>query len=123
VDEPPHSFTRRVVGVGGVHAEHVHATMNIRVLVAVVPNQAIDDALRLLRGRRVIQVHQRLSMNAPSQDWKVFADSGDVQDRPWRRRVGGHTSLLMRQQATPAPVAAADALRYPSGPARAADDS
>jgi len=52
--------------------------MHVRVVVPVIVVQRVDHRLGLLRRRRAVQVHQRLSVHAPLQDWKVFADALNV---------------------------------------------
>src|SRR5581483_5161302 len=61
VEEPPYAFARRIVGLGGFDAERVDAAMDVRVFLGVVPHQTIDDRLRLLRGRGVVEIDERFT--------------------------------------------------------------
>ena len=90
VEEPSHALPRRVVRVGGLRAERVHAAMNVGVLLAVVPREPIDHRLRLLRRRRVVQVDERLAVDATAQNRKVRADGVDIRSSSRGGRNGSH---------------------------------
>src|SRR5712691_1145438 len=47
----------------GAVAQFVDTTMDIRIVLLVIVPQSVDDRPRFLRGRRVVQVEQWMSMN------------------------------------------------------------
>ena len=61
------------------HFEVVPAAMNVRVFFRVVPNQPVDDRLRLLRRRRVVEVDERLAADLARQNREVAANARDVE--------------------------------------------
>ena len=121
VEEPPHPFrapprthrSRRSLS-------EMHAAMDVRVLLAVVARQPSMHGLRLLRRRRVVEIDERLAVDALPENREVLADGGDVESR--LRAVaeadGRHRrpSLMLRPEAR-ARAAVADAPRRLTAPA------
>src|SRR5207248_935183 len=60
-------------------AEVVDAAMDVGVLRAVVILQRIEDGVRLVRGRAVIEIDQRLAVNLGGEDREVGAHLLDVE--------------------------------------------
>src|SRR6185437_10838221 len=56
----------------------VHPTMNIGVVALVVVRDRVYHLARLLRGRGIIQVHQRMTMHLLMKDREVRANALDV---------------------------------------------
>src|SRR5216683_2100771 len=81
IDESLHRAARLLVGRGGDLAQVMHAAMHVRVFLGVVANDAIDDRLRLLRRRRVVEVDEWLAPHAAAEDRKVFSDALNVVSR------------------------------------------
>ena len=65
----------RVVLFGGVLGEKMHAAMNIGVVALVVAGDRVDHRLRLLRGRGVVQIDQRLAVHLLPQDREIARES------------------------------------------------
>jgi len=59
--------------------------MDVRVFFGVVPNHSIDDRLRLLRRRGVVEIDERLAANALPQERKVLTDRRGVERYRARR--------------------------------------
>src|SRR3954454_5926688 len=59
VDEALHGRARFFVRVGRGLAEVMHAAMNVRILLGVVADDAIDHLPRLLRRRGVVEIDER----------------------------------------------------------------
>ena len=78
VDELAHLVARRLVGVGRARGQRVRAAMDVGVLVRVEGGEPVDDRLRLLRGRAVVEPDQALAMHLLLQDREVVADRGGV---------------------------------------------
>lgn len=62
IDEAPHRLTRCLMQLGGLHAEVVHATMYIGILVEILMPHRIEHTQRLLRRGGIIEIHQGLAM-------------------------------------------------------------
>ncbi len=60
-------------------AQQVDAPVDIGVVRQVVARDRVDDRPRLLRSRRVVQIHQRLPVDRLVQDREVAADGGGVE--------------------------------------------
>lgn len=88
VDEPPHHVAGIFVGDGCLLAQLMQPAMNVGVLLAVEPGQAVDHRLRLVGGGGVIEVDQRVPVDLAAQDWKIATDRGDI-ERGDARRSGG----------------------------------
>jgi hypothetical protein len=82
IQEPANLFTRRFMRIRRTRSQLMRGAMHIGVLVLVEILQPVDDALRLLCGRRVIQPDQRAPVHA-------FAKYGEVApDRLRVERIG-----------------------------------
>src|SRR5262245_888343 len=62
VDEGAHLAACALVGIGRTRGERMRAAVNVGVLVLVEERDAIDDALRLLRRRTVVEPHKRAAV-------------------------------------------------------------
>ena len=58
--------------------------MDVGVGLAVVPRDRIEHRLRLLGGRGVVEIDQRLAVDRPAQDREVGTDPLDVEARRGR---------------------------------------
>ena len=58
--------------------QRVNTAVDVGVVVLVVVDQGIDDLVRLLGGRCVIEIDQRLAVDLSLQDRKVLANGFDV---------------------------------------------
>src|SRR5262249_53932587 len=101
IEEASYSIACEIVRIGRVHAERVDATMDVGILFFVIAHESIDDGLRFLRRRRVVEVHERLAMNPTLKDWEIFADPRHVESslRDWDDRTHGLTSYAARSLA------------------------
>jgi hypothetical protein len=78
-DEVGNPRSRALVCCRGFFAQRVHATMDVRVGLAVIAVHGIQYLDRLLRRRRAIQIHQPLALDLPVQNREVGADALDVE--------------------------------------------
>jgi len=91
IQKPLHGDASRLVRRGPFRAQGVHAAMDVGVLELVVSAQALDDDTRLLRRRGVVDIHERLAVDAPVEDGEVLADLLDDKRRA-TVRYSGHRS-------------------------------
>ena len=63
VDEPLNLVARAFVIARRLLAQVMHAAMDVGVLRGVIARDRVDHGLRLLRGRGVVQIDQRASVN------------------------------------------------------------
>ncbi len=77
-----HLGARILIGIGRARRKVMGGTMNVRVFVFVEVRDAVDHALRLLRGRRVIQPDQRTAVDA-------FAAKSESRGVPSRCQTAG----------------------------------
>ena len=73
--------TGRLIALGGALGKRVGAAVHIGIVTRVVMRQCIDDGLRLLRGRRVVQVGQALAAGLLVQGGKLRANGFHVKFR------------------------------------------
>ena len=66
--ETANALARRLVRVGGARRERVRGAMDVRVLVLVEVRDAIDDGLRLLGRRRVVEPDELLAVDVLVED-------------------------------------------------------
>ncbi len=59
--------------------QRMHAAMHVCIVLLVELDERLDHLNRLLRGRGVIQVHERVAVNRSLQDGKVAADPLDIE--------------------------------------------
>src|SRR5258708_34931122 len=57
----------------------MEAAVHVSVFVAGGVRQALDDGARLLRRGGVVEIDQRLTVGALGENWKVGAQSLDVE--------------------------------------------
>ena len=100
VDEASHALAGRLVGLGGTLAQDMHATVNIGVVALVVLGLRGDDRARLLRRRRVVEIHQRLAAHLGLEDRKLRPQTLDVVARRLRP---GRQAVLRQRLSSPAP--------------------
>ncbi len=74
VDEAAGLHARGLVGGRRLFGERVQAAVDVGVVVLVVVHERVDHLARLLRGRGVVEVHERLAVHLPVEDGEVFAD-------------------------------------------------
>src|SRR5271157_4773876 len=75
IEESTRLFARRLIGIGGTRCQFVGGAMHVRVFVLIEVAEAIDNALRLLRGCRVVEPDERTPIHALPQDGKIAANS------------------------------------------------
>ncbi len=79
IDEATNRLACAFISVGRALAQRVNATMHVGMIVLVVTRDRLDDGLRPLTRRRVVQIHQRFAVHRLMQDGKVAPDGGDVE--------------------------------------------
>ena len=84
---------RPLVGRRGALAEQVHAAVDVGVVLRVEARDRVDDRLRLLRGRRVVEIDERLAVHLLLQDREVARARS-----PRRTAVARPTSRLVRRR-------------------------
>ena len=82
VEEGLHLLSRRLVGVGRTGGQGVRRAVDVRVLFLVEARDAVDHALRLLRGRGVVEPHQRPSIHGLLQDREVASHGLGLEHPP-----------------------------------------
>ena len=78
---------RVFVGVGRARGQLVRGAMDVGVLVLVELGDAVDDALRLLRGGGVVEPDQRVAVDLFAQDGKIVADGANFKLLPGQLEV------------------------------------
>ena len=68
-----------LIRASGALAEEMHAAMDIGVVFGVAAHHRVDDGLRLLRGRRVVEIDERLAVYFLAQDREVAPHLLDVE--------------------------------------------
>jgi hypothetical protein len=79
VDEAPHLLARALVGRRRALAEVVDAAVDVRVLLAQILRAALDDDLRHLRRRGVVEVDERLAVHGLAEHGEVGAHALHVE--------------------------------------------
>ena len=74
VEEAARLLAGRLVSIGGTRRQLMRGAMHVGVFVLVEVFETIDDGLRLLRGRRVVEPDERTPIDALSQDWEIAAN-------------------------------------------------
>ena len=72
MDKLAHLLARRLMEVGGLLREVVHTTVHIRIHVEILIAHSVEHAERFLRGGRIIQIHQRLTIHFASQNREIL---------------------------------------------------
>ncbi len=88
IDELRHPRARRLEGVGRTVAQLVDAAVDVRIVPLVIAHQRLNHRPRLLRRGGVVQVNERMPVDALVEDGKVAAQRGPV----WSR--GRHKPLM-----------------------------
>src|SRR5437879_13636341 len=78
VYEAPNTFAGSFIGIRGLDAERVHATVHVGVDGGVEVDQRVDDLPRLLRARGVVEIDQRPTVDETLEDGKVRAHALDI---------------------------------------------
>ena len=58
-----HFMTHLLIGLGGLFTQVMEATMDIRILLAVILLQGVDHRLRFLGRSRIVQIGQWLAID------------------------------------------------------------
>ena len=66
----------------------MNATMDVGVLFRETADHGVDDRLRFLGGRGIVEIHQRFAVHAFLQDGEVLPDTPDIEYGPWPRHRG-----------------------------------
>ena len=77
-EETCHLAARVFVSVGSACRKLMRRAVNIRVLMLVEIFQSVDNGLRLLRRRGVIEPDERLAVDCLVEDRKIAADGVDI---------------------------------------------
>src|SRR5690606_13448166 len=88
VQKGAHLLARVLVGVGGARCESMGSAMNVRVFVLVEVREPLDDRAWLLRGRRVVEPHERSSVDALGENGKFAPNTLNVERRPQGAQTG-----------------------------------
>src|SRR5215510_2562265 len=75
VEEAPDAAPRRLVGLSGALAEEMDAAVHVGVVRGVVPFERLDDGVRLLRRRGIVEIDERPAVDLLAQDGKVLPDA------------------------------------------------
>ena len=80
-----------LVGIGGPRRQRVGAAVDVGIVMGVEVGQGVDDGLRLLRRRGVVEPGERLAVDVVIEDREVAADGGNVEQAAGegRGRSGG----------------------------------
>ena len=73
IDEFGRPCSRRFKRRRGAIAQFMDAAMDVGVVVLVVMNERVDHRSWFLRGRRVVEIDQRLAMDLLVEDGKILA--------------------------------------------------
>ena len=78
VEEGRHLLARALVALGRLVGEIMQPAMHVGVLRGVDLIEPVEHGLRLLRGRSVVEIDQRLAINLRRQDRKIRPDAVHV---------------------------------------------
>ncbi len=87
-DEVAHLFARALEGPRGPLGQLVGGAMNVRIVAAVEDGSRVDDALRLLRGRGVVEPDERLAVHLLVQRREILPDRVDIKAGKARAEAG-----------------------------------
>ena len=71
-------FTRGFIGCCRVLRKIMYSAMNIRMFLGQIFRTAVNNHLRHLRRSRIVEIHERLSINCLRQHRKIFSDLFNV---------------------------------------------
>ena len=106
VEEAADLFAGGLVGIRGPGRQFMRRAVDVGILVSVEVTEAVDDALRLLGGRGIIQPDQRPAVHALPQNRKIPPDGLHVEDL--RREVHARGLRVTGSSAGTGPGAWAD---------------
>ncbi len=75
LQEAANFFARGFIGVGRARRQRMGGAVDVGILIFVEMRQTVDDRLRLLRRRGVVEPDQRLAMHLLLQDREVALDA------------------------------------------------
>ena len=78
-DEASDLAARPLVRVGRLLGQRMDPAVDVGVVALVIVHQRLDHAARLLRRRRVVQIHKRFAMHDPRQNREIPPDSLHVE--------------------------------------------
>ena len=79
IEEAADGLSRRLVRVGRASAQRMHTAMDVGVLFDVVVHERIEHRLRLLRRRGVVEIDERLAVDALPQDREIPPNGCHIQ--------------------------------------------
>ncbi len=99
VEEALDLTARSFVGLGGAHAQLVHAAVDVGAIPPVEMVHRTQHRLGLLGRRSVVEVDQRMAVDFLAQAGEVRADRIDVEvgDSRFSRPLGGITHLCFHR--------------------------
>ena len=92
IQEGLHRAARGFMLPRGKFGEEMHAAVDVGVFVFVIVAEGVDHHLRLLRGSRVVQIHERLAANSSA--------AGSENRRGFSRRRSRRPRILPRAAGT-----------------------
>ena len=63
IEEAPHLFARRLIGIGRGIREEMQAAMHVGIFVRIGVRDRVDHGLRLLRRGAIVEIDQRLAID------------------------------------------------------------
>ena len=78
IQESPDLFAGGLIGICRPGSQFMRRAVHVGILMRVKVTEAVDDTLRLLGGSGIIQPHQRTSVHALPQDWKISPNDRGV---------------------------------------------
>src|SRR5262249_5778385 len=84
-------------------ADDVHAAVDVRVVGAVVALERVEHGDRLLRGRRRVEIDERMPVDLPVEDRELLADGREVD-----RRQGLHAPIAAFRSTASVTIARSD---------------
>jgi hypothetical protein len=88
VEQAGDRIARGLVLGRGALGERVHPAMDVGVGLAIVAINRLDHRLGLLRGRGIVEIHQRVPANRLLQGRKIGPQALDIERPGLRRGVG-----------------------------------
>jgi hypothetical protein len=79
IEKPGDLLPRLVVGDCGPLAQVVDPAVDVGVFRGIESGERVDDHLRLLTGRRIIEVDEGLSPDPLAEDGEILPDAGDIE--------------------------------------------